>query len=66
MKLFGHVVRKEVLENLVVTGIIEGRQRDTYLTYQFQRNYLTPMELIHYAHEIDVRFEFSKLQPTLE
>ena len=35
MKFFGHVVRKEELENLVVTGFVEGkrvqgRQSETY------------------------------------
>ena len=38
MELFGQIIRKEELENLVVTGFIEGkrargRQRETYLTY---------------------------------
>ena len=38
MEFFGHVIRKKELENLVVTGYIEGkrargRQRETYLTY---------------------------------
>ena len=38
MEFFGRVIRKEELENLVVTGFIEGKrarccQRGTYLTY---------------------------------
>ena len=37
MKLFGHVVRTEEMENMVVTGFVEGKraqwhQRETYLT----------------------------------
>ena len=39
MELFGHVIRKEELENLVVTGFIEGkrarrrqRERDIYIS----------------------------------
>ena len=54
--LFGHVIMKEELENLVVTGFIEkkrarGRQRDTYLTYLQNINRMTPIELIHLAYE---------------
>ena len=38
VKFFGHVMRKEEMENLVTTGYVEGkrargRQRETYLTY---------------------------------
>ena len=38
MEFFGHVIRKEELENLVVTGFIEGKrgrvcQGEIYLTY---------------------------------
>ena len=42
VKFFGHVMRKEEMENLVTTGNVEGkrgrgRQRETYLTY-LQKN----------------------------
>ena len=59
MKFFGHVIRKEEMENLVVMGFVEGkralgRQRYPYLTDLQKRKNLTPMELIHFAYEIDV------------
>ena len=49
---FGHVIKKEELENLVITGFIEGkrasgRQRETYLTYLQNMKGMTPIELIH-------------------
>ena len=58
MEFFGHVIRKEELENFVVTGFIEGkrarvRQRQIYLTY-------LPIELIHLAYERDVWLQLSK------
>ena len=51
MEFFGHVIRKEECENLVVTGFIEGkrargRQRETYLQ---KIKGMTPIELIHLA-----------------
>ena len=38
MSFLGHVLRKEEIENLVVTGFVDGkrargRQRETFLTY---------------------------------
>ena len=59
MKFFGHAIRKEELDNLVVTGFIEGKrsrecQRETYLTYLQNMKQLTPIELIHLAYERDV------------
>ena len=55
MEFFGHVIRKEELENLLVTGFIEGkrargRQRETYLQ---NMKGMTPIELIHLAYERD-------------
>ena len=43
MEFFGHVIRKEEVENLVVTGFIEGktvrgRQRETYQTCLRERD----------------------------
>ena len=65
MKFFVYVARIEELENLIVTGFVEGkraqgRQRETYLTYLQRRIDLTPMEPIHFAYESDVWFELSK------
>ena len=65
MEFFGHVIRKEELENLVVTGFIEGkrargRQRETYLTYLQKMKGMTPIELIHLAYERDVWLQLSK------
>ena len=65
MRFFGHIVRKEESEDLVVTGFVErmreqGRQRETYLTYLQKRKDLTPMELIHLVNERDAWFEFLK------
>ena len=65
MEFFGHVIRKEELENLVVTGFIEGkrargRQRETYLTYLQNMKGMTPIELIHLAYERDVWLQLSK------
>ena len=52
VKLFGHVMRKEEMENLETTGYVEGkrvrgRQRETYLTYLQKMKEKTPIELIH-------------------
>ena len=65
MEFFGHVIRKEELKNLVVTGFIEGtrargRQRETYLTYLQKMKGMTPIELIHLAYERDVWLQLSK------
>ena len=73
MEFFGHVIGKKVLENLVVTGFIEGkrargrqreRERETYLIYMEKMKGMTPIELIHLAYEIDVWLQLSKWQPT--
>ncbi len=65
MKFFGHVIRKGELENLAVTGFVEGkrargRQRETYLTYLHKMKEKTPTELIHLAYERDVWFQLCK------
>ena len=54
IEFFVHVISKEELESLVVTGFIEekrarGRQRETYLTYLQKMKGMTPIELIHLA-----------------
>ena len=65
MEFFGHVIRKEELENLVVTGLIEGkrakgRQRETYLTYLQKMKGMTSIDLIHLVYVRDVWLQLSK------
>ena len=65
MLFFGHVIRKEEMENLVVTGYVEGkrdkgRQRETFLTYLHKMKGKKPTELIHLAYERDVWLQLSK------
>ena len=59
VKFFGHVMRKEEMENLVTTGYVEGkrargRQRETYLTYLQKM-----IELIHLIRDRGVWSELS-------
>ena len=54
MSFLGHVLRKEEMEHLVVTGFVDGkrargRQRETFLTYKFTNN--PPMELLRLAKD---------------
>jgi len=54
MAFFGHIIRKEEIENLVVTGYVEGkrakgRQRETFLTYLHKMKGKKLTELIHLA-----------------
>ena len=64
VKFFGHVMRKEEMENLVTTGYVEGkrargRQRETYLTYLQKMKEKTPIELIHLTRDRGVWSELS-------
>ena len=64
VKFFGHVMRKEEMENLVTTGYVEGkrargRQRETYLTYLQKIKEKTPIELIHLTRDGGVWSELS-------
>ena len=50
----GHVLRKEELEHLVITGFVDGkrargRQRKTFLTYLGKFTNKPPMELLRLA-----------------
>ena len=61
---FGHVMRKEEIKNLVITGYVEGkrargRQRETYLTYVQKMKEKTPIELIHLTRDRGVWSELS-------
>ena len=63
MSFLGHVLRKEEMEHLVVTGFIDGkrargRQRETFLTYLGKFTNKPPMELLRLAKD---RVGWSKL-----
>ncbi len=56
MSFLGHVIRKDDLENLVVTGYIDGRrdrgrQRETFMTYLEKMTNRTPVELIRLTRD---------------
>ena len=64
VKFFGHVMRKEEMENLVNIGYVEGkrargRQRETYLTYLQKMKEKMPIELIHLTRDRGVWSELS-------
>ena len=51
MAFFGHVIRKEEMENFVVTEYVEGkrakgRQRETFLTYLHKMKGKKPTRLL--------------------
>ena len=53
----GHVLRKDKLEKLVVTGFVDGkrargRERATFITYLGKMNQKLPMELLQMAKKI--------------
>ena len=57
MSFLGHVLRKEEMEHLVVTGFIDGkrtrgRQRETFLTYLGKFTNKPPMELLRLANDL--------------
>ena len=63
MSFLGHVLRKEEMEHLVVTGFIDGKrargmQRETFLTYLGKFTNKPPMELLRLAKD---RVVWSKL-----
>ena len=63
MSFLGHVLRKEEMEHLVVTGFVvgkraRGRQRETILTYLGKFKNKPPMELLRLEK---YRFVWSKL-----
>ena len=54
LSFLGHVLRKDELEKLVVTGFVNGkrargRQRETFLTYLGKMTQKLPMELLQMA-----------------
>ena len=51
MSILGHVLRKEEMEHLVVTGFVDGkrargRQRETFLTYLGKFTNKPPMDRV--------------------
>ena len=56
MSFLGHVLRKEEMEHLVVTGFVDGkrargRQRETFLAYLGKFTNKPPMELLRLAKD---------------
>ena len=54
MTFLGHVIRKDELEKVVLTGYVEGtrdqgKQRETFLTYLRKHNGIKPSEMIRQA-----------------
>ena len=54
LSFLGHVLRKDELEKLVVTGFVDGkrarfRQRENLLTYIGKMKHKLPMELLQMA-----------------
>ena len=54
LSFLGHMLRKDELEKLVVTGVVDGkqargRQRETFLTYLGKIKQKLPMELLQMA-----------------
>ena len=65
VKFFGHVMRKEEMENLITTCYdvegkrVRGRHRETYQTYLQMMKEKTLIELIHLTRDIGVWSELS-------
>jgi len=63
LSFLGHVNRKDELENIVLTGFIDGKrdrgkQRETFMTYLEKMTKHTPIELIRLARNRQVWKEF--------
>ena len=63
LTFLGHILRKGELENLVVTGFVDGnrdrgRQRETFLTYLNKIVGKSPLDLINLAKKKDVWTKF--------
>ena len=57
LTFLGHILRKGELENLVVTGFVDGK-RETFLTYLSKIVGKSPLELINLAKKRDVWTKF--------
>ena len=63
LTFLGHILRKGELENLVVTGFVDGkrdrgRQRETFLTYLSRIVGKSPLDMINLAKKRDVWTKF--------
>ena len=58
MSFLGHVLRKEEMEHLVVTGFVNNKQQNTFFTYLGKFTNKPPMELLRLAKN---RVAWSKL-----
>ena len=59
MLFLGHVICKDELEKVVLTGYVEGtrdrgKQRETFLTYLSKRKCIKPSEMIRQAIDRDI------------
>ena len=59
MTFLGHVIRKDELEKVVLTGYVEGthdrrKQRETVLTYLSKHKGIQPSEMIRQAIDRDM------------
>ena len=62
MTFLGHVLRKDQLEKVVLTGYVEGtrdrgKQRETFLTYLSKHKGIKPSEMIRQAIDRDMRIQ---------
>ena len=69
LSFLGHVLRKDELEKLVVTGFVDskrvrGRLRETFLTYLGKMKQKLPMELLQMAKNITVWSKLCTYQST--
>ena len=69
LSFLGHIIRKDEVENLVITGFVEGsrsrgRQRETFLTYLKRKTNKAPTELIRLAREREEWRKLCRWQPT--
>ena len=59
MTFLGHVIRKDELEKVVLTGYVEGtrdrgKRRETFLTYLSKQKGIKPNEMIRPAIDKDM------------
>ena len=59
MTFLGHVIRKDELEKVMLTGYVEGtrdrgKQRETFLTYLSKHKCVQPSEMIRQAIDRDM------------
>ena len=67
MAFLGHVIRKDELEKVVVTGYVKGtrdlgKQRETLLMYLSKRKGLTPYGMIRQTIDNDMWIQLCRTQ----